>query len=27
VNLTWEDGHWWLGRNATGHDGCRIRYW
>jgi hypothetical protein len=27
VNLTWEDGHWWLGRNATGHDWWRIRYW
>jgi hypothetical protein len=27
VSLTWEDGHWWLGRNATGHDWWRIRYW
>jgi hypothetical protein len=27
VNLTWEDGHWWLGRNATGHDWWRVRYW
>jgi hypothetical protein len=27
VNLTWEDGHWWYGRNATGHDWWRIRYW
>jgi hypothetical protein len=27
VTLQWEDGHWWLGRNATGHDWWRIRYW
>jgi hypothetical protein len=27
VSLTWEDGHWWIGRNATGHDWWRIRYW
>jgi hypothetical protein len=27
VTLSWEDGHWWLGRNATGHDWWRIRYW
>jgi hypothetical protein len=27
VTLTWEDGHWWYGRSATGHDWWRIRYW
>jgi len=27
VTLTWSDGHWWLGRNATGHDWWRVRYW
>jgi BON domain len=27
VTLSWEDGHWWLGRNATGHDWWRVRYW
>jgi len=27
VSLTWEDGYWWYGRNATGHDWWRIRYW
>jgi hypothetical protein len=27
VTLTWEDGSWWLGRNATGHDWWRVRYW
>jgi hypothetical protein len=27
VSLTWQDGHWWYGRNATGHDWWRIRYW
>jgi hypothetical protein len=26
VSLTWEDGCWWYGRNATGHDWWRIRY-
>jgi BON domain-containing protein len=27
VSLTWQDGHWWYGRNATGHDWWRVRYW
>jgi hypothetical protein len=27
VTLRWQDGHWWYGRNATGHDWWRIRYW
>jgi hypothetical protein len=27
VTLSWEDGHWWLGRNATGYDWWRVRYW
>lgn len=27
VSLTWADGHWWYGKNATGHDWWRIRYW
>lgn len=27
VTLRWEDGHWWYGRTATGHDWWRIRYW
>src|SRR5437763_980589 len=27
VTLQWEDGHWWYGRNATGHDWWRVRYW
>jgi hypothetical protein len=27
VTLSWEDGHWWLGRNACGHDWWRVRYW
>jgi hypothetical protein len=27
VTLTWQDGHWWYGKNATGHDWWRIRYW
>ena len=27
VTLQWEDGNWWIGRNATGHDWWRIRYW
>ena len=26
VSLTWQDGHWWYGKNATGHDWWRIRY-
>jgi hypothetical protein len=27
VQLKWQDGHWWYGRNATGHDWWRVRYW
>lgn len=27
VTLSWEDGNWWIGRNATGHDWWRVRYW
>ncbi len=27
VNLRWQDGHWWYGRTATGHDWWRVRYW
>lgn len=27
VTLRWEDGYWWYGKNATGHDWWRIRYW
>lgn len=27
VTLSWEDGYWWYGRNATGHDWWRVRYW
>ncbi len=27
VTLTWQDGHWWYGRTASGHDWWRIRYW
>lgn len=27
INLTWQDGYWWYGRNATGHDWWRVRYW
>jgi hypothetical protein len=27
VKLTWQDGHWWYGKNATGHDWWRLRYW
>lgn len=26
VSLTWQDGYWWYGRNATGHDWWRVRY-
>jgi len=26
VQLKWEDGHWWYGRTATGHDWWRVRY-
>lgn len=27
VTLEWQDGHWWMGRNATKYDYWRIRYW
>lgn len=27
VTLEWQDGHWWLGRNATHYDYWRVRYW
>jgi hypothetical protein len=27
VQLKWEDGHWWYGRCATGHDYWRLRFW
>ncbi len=27
VSLTWEDGYWYYGRNATGHDWWRVRFW
>jgi hypothetical protein len=27
VNLTWQDGHWWYGRTACGHDWWRVRFW
>jgi len=27
IKLTWQDGHWWYGKEATGHDWWRIRYW
>lgn len=27
VTLRWQDGHWWYGKDATGHDWWRIRYW
>jgi hypothetical protein len=27
VTLEWKDGYWWYGKNATGHDWWRIRYW
>lgn len=27
VKLEWQDGHWWYGKTATGHDWWRIRYW
>lgn len=26
VNLTWEDGFWWLGKHPSAHDWWRIRY-
>jgi hypothetical protein len=27
VTLRWQDGHWWYGKEATGHDWWRVRYW
>ena len=27
VTLQWQDGFWWYGRKATGHDWWRIRYY
>jgi hypothetical protein len=27
VSLTWQDGFWWYGRNATGYDWWRLRFW
>jgi hypothetical protein len=27
VTLEWQDGHWWLGRNATKYDYWRVRFW
>ena len=27
VTLRWQDGYWWYGREAAGHDWWRIRYW
>jgi BON domain len=27
ISLRWQDGHWWYGKEATGHDWWRIRYW
>ncbi len=27
VTLRWQDGHWWYGREASGHDWWRIRYY
>ena len=27
VTLEWQDGHWWMGRNATKYDYWRVRYW
>ena len=27
VTLEWQDGHWWYGKNACGHDWWRLRYW
>lgn len=26
VSLKWNDGYWWYGRHATGHDWWRVRY-
>jgi hypothetical protein len=27
VTLQWQDGYWWYGRHATGHDWWRVRYY
>jgi hypothetical protein len=27
ITLEWKDGYWWYGKNASGHDWWRIRYW
>lgn len=27
VSLTWRDGFWWYGRNATGKNWWQVRYW
>lgn len=27
VKLEWNNGYWWYGHNATGHDWWRLRYW
>jgi hypothetical protein len=27
VQLTWEDGHWYMGRVSTPHDYWRVRFW
>jgi len=27
VTLSWRDGYWWYGREASGHDWWRVRYW
>lgn len=27
VTLTWEDGHWWMGRTSAPHDYWRVRFW
>jgi hypothetical protein len=27
VTLQWQDGYWWYGRKATGHDWWRVRYY
>jgi hypothetical protein len=27
ISLTWQDGHWWYGKCASGHDWWRIRYY
>lgn len=27
VNLEWQDGYWWYGKNTNSHDWWRLRYW